>query len=160
MVLSARLSDLFKSAANPQRRPKGRRSRITAESLESRALLTTFAVSNLNDAGAGSLRQAVIDANNSAGEDVIDATGVTGTITLTSGQLTPTVAGVTINGPGADKLVISGNNSGRVIFLGASGTNTYTINDLTIANGNVNASEGGGIRFDDPDQNDNLFVNR
>ena len=32
--------------------------------------------------------------------------------------------------------------------------------DLTIANGNVNASEGGGIRFDDPDQNDNLFVNR
>lgn len=70
------------------------------------------------------------------------------------------MAGVTINGPGADKLVISGNNSGRVIFLGASGTNTYTINDLTIANGNVNASEGGGIRFDDPDQNDNLFVNR
>ncbi len=161
MVLKTRLSDWFKSAAMRQRRPKSRRGRITAESLESRALLTTFAVTNLNDAGAGSLRQAVIDANNSAGEDVIDATGITGTITLTSGQLTPTApGGVTINGPGADKLVISGNDSGRVFNLGASGANVYTINDVTIANGNVNSSEGGGIRFEDADNNDQLFVNR
>src|SRR5258708_5826316 len=45
------------------------------ESLEERCLLTTFPVVNTNDSGAGSLRQAIMDANNNAnsGEpDIID----------------------------------------------------------------------------------------
>jgi hypothetical protein len=47
-----------------------------------------FVVTNLNDSGAGSLRQAILDANaNGAGLDTIDATGVAGTITLTTGEL-------------------------------------------------------------------------
>ena len=36
---------------------------LSYEPLEVRNLLATFAVVNLNDAGAGSLRQAIIDAN-------------------------------------------------------------------------------------------------
>src|SRR5258708_705122 len=37
------------------------------ESIEDRMLLATFTVANLNDAGAGSLRQALIDANAAPG---------------------------------------------------------------------------------------------
>jgi hypothetical protein len=44
----------------------------------------TIIVSNTNDNGHGSLRQALVDANDG---DTIDATGMSGVITLTSGEL-------------------------------------------------------------------------
>ena len=55
------------------------------EMLEDRTLLSTFQVLNLHDAGLGSLRQAILDANNHSGADVIRfAPKLTGTITLSS----------------------------------------------------------------------------
>jgi hypothetical protein len=44
----------------------------------------TITVTNTNDSGPGSLRQALVDANDG---DTIDATGISGVITLTTGQL-------------------------------------------------------------------------
>src|SRR5262249_37351883 len=79
-----------------------------SEALERRVLLSTFTVANLNDSGAGSLRQAIMDANAAAGADMIEFQGVSGTITLTSGQLKIS-DGLTINGPGMDVLAVSGN---------------------------------------------------
>src|SRR5262249_46384430 len=67
-------------------------------------------VTNTNDSGPGSLRQALADANDG---DTIDATGVSGTILLTSGELEIT-HGVTINGPGAASLAVNGNANSRV----------------------------------------------
>ena len=57
-------------------------------------------VTNTNDSGPGSLRDALDAANDG---DTIDATGVSGTILLTSGELQIT-HNVTINGPGAGNL--------------------------------------------------------
>jgi hypothetical protein len=61
------------------------------EVLEDRSLPSTFMVTNLLDAGAGSLRAAVASGNANPGADMIDF-AVTGTIALTSGQLDITTA--------------------------------------------------------------------
>src|SRR5262245_40029629 len=57
------------------------RTRLWLQVLEDRDTPTTFTVMNTLDSGAGSLRQAVIDANNAAGADTIAFDpSVTGTI--------------------------------------------------------------------------------
>lgn len=62
----------------------------------------TFTVTNLQDSGAGSLQQAVPDANANAGNDTIDLQGLSGTVTLT-GELRISES-VTITGAGANLL--------------------------------------------------------
>ena len=77
-----------------------RTSPLRLEQLEARLVLSTFTVINTDDSGAGSLRQAILDANANVGADIIQfASGVTGTITLTSGELAITDA-VDLQGPG------------------------------------------------------------
>src|SRR5262245_26992888 len=112
------------------------------EALDDRTLPSTFTVTTKLDAGAGSLRQAVLDANGKLGSDtIVFAKGVNGTITLTSGELL--ISGsVTINGPGAAQLSVSGNDSSRVFDM-TSGLNV-AINGLTITHGFA-LDQGGGI---------------
>ncbi|MEZ5426257.1 MAG: choice-of-anchor Q domain-containing protein [Pyrinomonadaceae bacterium] len=118
-------------------------------SLTTATRATVFTVTNLNDSGAGSLRQAILDANTQASSDVINIS-VTGTITLTSGQLSIANNGsLTINGPGASNLVVSGNNVSRVFQIQPSAN--VSINSLTVANGHLNPSPdgcGAGIHVD------------
>ncbi len=68
------------------------------------AAAATFTVSNTEDAGPGSLRQAILDTNGAPGADTIEF-DASGTITLQS-PLSITEA-VTITGPGADVLTIT-----------------------------------------------------
>src|SRR6266567_2863543 len=63
----------------------------------------TITVTNTNDSGVGSLRQAIADANDG---DTIHF-GITGTITLTTGELLVDKS-VTISGPGAASLTVDG----------------------------------------------------
>lgn len=105
----------------------------------------TLTVSNLSDSGSGSLRQAITDA---ASGDTINFS-VTGTIILTSGELNID-KDLTIEGPGVNELSISGNNSSRVINIyswGIPGGVVLTVSNITISNGNVTSSGGGGIRI-------------
>ncbi|MBI3649507.1 MAG: HYR domain-containing protein [Acidobacteria bacterium] len=100
-----------------------------------------FTVSSLSDSGAGSLRQAILDANATAGADTIDFQDeLFGTITLTSGQLPAITEDLTITGPGPQLLTISGNNASRV-FEVASGI-SVTLSGLTISNGTVAVGVG------------------
>ena len=73
----------------------------------------TITVTNTNDSGPGSLRQALADANDG---DTIDF-AVTGTIGLTSGELLVN-KGITISGPGADNLAVDSNANSRVFYVG------------------------------------------
>jgi len=101
------------------------------------ARATTWVVGNLNDSGNGSLRGAITSASNG---DTVDATQVTGTITLTSGVITIN-SNITIVGPGADLLTVSGNH-GSQIFVN---NGTTGISGMTIANGSNSTNAGGGV---------------
>jgi Right handed beta helix region len=94
-------------------------------------------VTNTDDSGPGSLRDALAIANDG---DTIDAAGISGTILLTSGELQIN-DNVTINGPGAENLAVDGDATFRVFENFAS---NVTISGFTITNGLVADGNGGG----------------
>ena len=95
-------------------------------------------VQNCDDAGAGSLRDAVA---NAADGDTIDLTGLAcGQITLTSGAIATSLGTLTLNGPGMAALAIDGGSAGRVIEKTAPGT--LTLSGLTLTHG-IATSDGG-----------------
>lgn len=104
----------------------------------------TLTVTTLNDSGPGSLRQAIADAN--SGDTITFR--VKGTITLTSGALT-IAKDLDIQGPGPQKLTISGNRTSRVFFIESK---EVTLSGMTISDGLADAkapvvpSCGGGIQ--------------
>jgi len=113
----------------------------------------SFVVDNLNDAGPGSLRQAIIDANGAGGADIIAfAPGLTGPIVLTSGEIKITDS-VDIQGPGSAVVSISGNNTSRVFYVySGSSLLDVQISGATIEHGA--AGMGAGIH----DRNENLTL--
>ncbi len=113
------------------------------EVLEGREVPSTLTVTNNLDTGKGSLRYEIAQAEKSRGRDtIVFAPSLDGqTITLTSGELYITGA-LTIQGPGANKLTISGHNSSRVFDV-ALNVNV-ALSGLTISNGFA-VHEGGGI---------------
>ncbi len=100
----------------------------------------TFTVTNTNDSGAGSFRQAVLDANAAAGTDNIDFV-VTGTIVLTTGELVISDS-VIVNGPGPANLTVSGNNASRIFRLDSVAAKTVGIGGMTITGGNASGNGG------------------
>ena len=113
----------------------------------------TIIVTNTADTGpdtpaAGSLRAALASATDG---DTIDATGITGTITLmpgatSSAQLTVDKS-VTILGPGPANLTVDANHLSRVFDITPG--HTVTIDGLAIVNGDASfqfpGNSGGGI---------------
>lgn len=104
MKLSRWLGSVRKNSATPVHaqpyRPLARLFRPQLEALEARAVPTGFVVSNTADSGAGSLRQAILDANAAGGLDTITF-NITGSGVQTIQPLTalPTVTDpVIING--------------------------------------------------------------
>ena len=115
------------------------------------ARATTFFVTELDDSGPGSLRDAIAAANAATGANTIEfANGLTGTITLVTplpaitGNLQiqgpPTAPGITIDGGGKPLMQV---NSGAAVALQyLTMTNGY--GSLTTTSMGVN-SEGGAI---------------
>jgi len=104
------------------------------------AYANIITVTNTNDSGPGSFRQALADANDG---DTIDF-AVTGTIGLTSGELLVD-ENIAISGPGPDNLTTDGKSKTRVFHISPS--TIVTISGLTIAHGNppYPNDDGGGI---------------
>ena len=122
-------------------------------------IIVNSLLDNENDGcgvGICTLREAINDANNTSVADTINfQPGLTGTIYLTGGQLIAS-SDMTINGPGARDLTISGNNSSRVLLVAtpiSGGDITVSINNLTFQDGfaqpvligSTVIGDGGGI---------------
>ena len=118
---------------------------LILESLEERAVPATFTVMNLNDAGADSLRQAILDASGNAQNDMIlfDAGLAGGTVNLTTGQLAHADAGFTldIQGFAANNVTVNASLSSRVLDNVAG---TLSIEGLALTGGL--STDGSGIR--------------
>ncbi len=85
--------------------------------LEGRTLLSNIlTVTNIRDSGDGSLRAAVAAAQ--PGDTIVFSHKLNGrTITLTSGPIVDTGTSLTIQGPGAAKLTVSGNDQSGIFNL-------------------------------------------
>jgi CSLREA domain-containing protein len=129
----------------------GSRYRPRFDVMEERTLLSSFVVSNTNDSGTGSLRQAIQGANAQSGDNDItfDPTAFASaqTITLSSGQLElgNTSGTETITGPAAGVTVNAGGTSR--VFQIDSGV-TASISGLTITGGSIAGQYGGGVYND------------
>jgi hypothetical protein len=102
----------------------------------------TYTVTGVHDSGPGSLRQAIIDANNLVGPDTIDfAQGVAGVVVLHS-ALPIITDDITIIGPGPDQLEIRRVGGGDYTVLQISGSGMdASISGLKITQGRT---AGGG----------------
>lgn len=101
------------------------------------AYAATYDVSNLNDSGAGSLRQAITDANANPGNDLISFS-VAGTITLVT-NLPGLTEGVTLDAStttqaGAN-IVVTAPGAGNA--LGLNGGSGYVIKGMGFQSGNT-----------------------
>jgi predicted outer membrane repeat protein len=122
----------------PARKPATFRPRL--ESLEGRDVPSTLTVTNALDGGAGSLRYEIARAHNK--DTIVFAPSLNGqTITLTKGELLITDSGLTIKGPGANLLTVSGGHASRVFEV--AGNVMAAISGLTITNGS--SADGGAI---------------
>lgn len=117
---------------------------------------TTVSVTGSGDSGAGTLRQALVDANN--GDTIAFNLNLPATISLTSGELLID-KDVTIRGPGTQLLTVArAQNASHFRIFHITPGHTVTIEGLTITNGYINFGfvSGGGIYNDHSD----LTVNK
>ncbi|MCB0059159.1 MAG: DUF11 domain-containing protein, partial [Caldilineaceae bacterium] len=98
---------------------------------------SAITVTNDADSGPGSLRHAIVYICD--GGNIDFDVSLPATITLTSGELIIDKP-LTLHGPGADQLTISGNNASRIFDVSGSGVH---LDGLTIRDGS--ADNGGGI---------------
>jgi hypothetical protein len=102
-------------------------------------------VTNLDDHGTGSLRDAIGQANAAANPDqIVFHSGLSGQITLEQ-ELTVT-SPVDITGPGPGVVTISGDDKSRILHVTGAPDAGGTLSDLTLAHGS--ASEGGAVYVD------------
>ncbi|NLB14370.1 MAG: hypothetical protein GX826_10195, partial [Gammaproteobacteria bacterium] len=112
------------------------------------AAAATYTVTNTNDSGAGSLRQAMTQAMATSAADVIEfASSANGVITLQSPlpDLLSSGGALTITGNGAANTIINGNDAHRPFRAVGQPGIQFTLRRLTVRNGFTADGEGGAI---------------
>jgi hypothetical protein len=126
--------------------------RVVGAAADIGAFEAPIVVTNVNDSGSGSLRDAITQANVDPVADIIvfDPTffGTPRTISLLSAL--PAIGNpVTITGPGADLLTVrrdpAATTSFRIFDMTTTGTFGVTLSGMTITGG-VASADGGGVR--------------
>ena len=108
-----------------------------------------FAVTNLDDSGPGSLREAMTSAIAAGGTNVITFNAI-GTISLAS-SLPDITNSLTIAGPGPASLNISGENNVRIFHMVGGGI-AVSLSGLQLGRGSA-GSGGGAVLLENGDAN-------
>lgn len=106
----------------------------------------TYTVINANDSGPGSLHQAILDANATPEADTIEFAAALSGQTIVLGSSLSITSTITVNGLGANRLSVSGNDQ-FVVFI-VDQFADLTLRGLTITRGdamNSNSGYGGGV---------------
>ncbi|HZJ14322.1 MAG TPA: hypothetical protein VFD27_04695, partial [Chthoniobacteraceae bacterium] len=126
--------------------PERRLEPARIERLEARIAPATFTVKNLHDAGAGSLRNAIDQANDASGADeIVFKAGLHGKLNLDS--VLEITDSVTIDGPGRLGIVISGQAKTQLFAINGDGLEV-SISNFLLKKGR--AENGGAIAIDNP----------
>jgi parallel beta-helix repeat protein len=135
-------------------RPRRAVGRATAEGLEERIALAVYTVSTTADSGAGSLRQAILDANNSPHVDdtIVFAAGVFSTPRVIDvynplPQFGSVSGGLSLIGPGSSLLTVRKLQTGNVVYgrVFDSFSPTLTISGMTLTGGYLSGANGAGL---------------
>ncbi|MCA9080749.1 MAG: VCBS repeat-containing protein [Planctomycetaceae bacterium] len=116
-----------------------------SENLEVRTLLSNFLVTNLNDAGAGSLRDALAQSRDDINPDadvITFQSGLTGSISLATASPLQVQSDVTIIGPGESNLTITAPLSR---LMDVTVLSTVAISGITFADVAWSSGNGGAI---------------
>ena len=116
-----------------------------------------FEITNTNDSGTGSFRQAITDANAAAGTDTITfAIPGTGPFTIQPGSALPTITDpVVIDGYSQAGSSLASDRGPATLMIEINGTNAGSVDGLTVTGGNsvirglcINRFLGSGIRVE------------
>ena len=149
--ISDGLGSIIRRFASPRRKKCIRASRRRLlprfSYLEERSLLSTFTVTNTQDAGQGSLRWAIVQANAKRLSDTIvfspPVFETPQVIRLSSPLPLMDPSPTTIQGPGRELLTLSGQDKTRILTV--VGQARMTLTGMTLSAGRRRG--GGGLRF-------------
>jgi predicted outer membrane repeat protein len=131
---------------NTKRSILGRR-RPVFEELEQRRVLATFMVTTTADLAAGSLRDALTQANNNPGADIVQFNaGLSGTIALANATELSITDPVTVIGPGRTQVTVDAQGASRILNISDEAVDV-TISGLTFTRGNPGAGNSGGAIY-------------
>lgn len=116
------------------------------------AAVDTITVDSPADDGSGgtTLREAIVAANDNDAPDqdvIVFHPSITGTITLNGNQLPQIDEPLSIDGPGASMLAVSGAMTSRIFYINTTAGDNVTIDGLTLTAGKPPTSYNGGALY-------------
>lgn len=145
---------MFRKLLNSRRNSshgKHRPRALRYEALERREMLTTFNVTNTNDSGAGSLRDAIEDANAAAGADkIVFAAALSGKRIEIDSSLPQITDDLKILNKNQKNVIVDGQDIAGVRPFNIDFAVKATLKKLTITGGNIDgfvdgSNDGGGV---------------